>query len=139
MATATPDLTAILATLAQFAPPQDNSKGSHDTAGDVATPPIVGAASREKSVPRFIPDMEKPKDPRLRPQSQTSTASPKPMIDPATITTWQDGLRCVTKIAVQNAQFATCIKKVGLAILFTAVLIFELVDMVVDDGKSACA
>ncbi|SMQ49059.1 unnamed protein product [Zymoseptoria tritici ST99CH_3D7] len=33
------------------------------------------------------------------------------MIDPATITTWQEGLRCVTKIAAQNAQFAASIKR----------------------------
>ncbi|TKA37938.1 hypothetical protein B0A54_10540 [Friedmanniomyces endolithicus] len=52
----------------------------------------------------------KPQDPRLRPQSRAATASPKPMIDPATIITWQEGLRCLTKIAAQNAQFAVTIR-----------------------------
>ncbi|KAF2725071.1 hypothetical protein K431DRAFT_195231, partial [Polychaeton citri CBS 116435] len=36
---------------------------------------------------------------------------PKPTVDPATITTWQDGLRCVTKIAAQNANFAKAVKR----------------------------
>lgn len=53
-------------------------------------------------------------DPRLRPQSRTATASPSPTIDPATITTWQEGMRCVTKIIAQNARFGDSIKKVDL-------------------------
>ncbi|KAK5169664.1 uncharacterized protein LTR77_005642 [Saxophila tyrrhenica] len=108
--TATPDLQAILSTLAQFSAPVQNQESAQVTQNHDAQPRV------ETPIPRhFQPtppaDVEKPRtpDPRLRPQSR-SIASPKP-IDPATITTWQDGLRCVTKIAAQNAQFAATIKK----------------------------
>ncbi|QIW95761.1 hypothetical protein AMS68_001279 [Peltaster fructicola] len=50
-------------------------------------------------------------------QPQPATGIPSasqpvpPTIDPATITTWQEGLRCVTKIAAQNRSFAESIRK----------------------------
>lgn len=34
-----------------------------------------------------------------------------PLIDPATITEWKQGLRCVSKIAAQNANFAQIVRK----------------------------
>jgi hypothetical protein len=62
-----------------------------------------------------------PADPRLlnRSTSQQASALPKPqdrsstpLVDPATITEWKKGLRCVSKIATQNPDFAASIRKV---------------------------
>lgn len=102
----TPDLQSILATLASFAPPAQQSR--------TATPSAAGHdETRDESAKSATsPAQARIEDPRLRPQGRL-TASTKPMIDPSTITTWQDGLRCVTKIAAQNASFAASIKKVG--------------------------
>jgi len=102
----TPDLQAILATLSQFTNPAANGVAAHGNAGAVPYAPVVVAEAQH--APQAAAQ-----DPRLRPQSRSATASPKPMIDPATITTWQEGLRCVTKIAAQNAQFAVSIRRVS--------------------------
>ena len=106
-----PDLQAILATLAQFS-------GSNYIAPQDTTQLLPGLgfahAGIEQQNHAAVFDTDpglRPLDPRPRPQGR-SVSSPKP-IDPATITTWQDGLRCVTKIAAQNAQFAASIRKVG--------------------------
>jgi hypothetical protein len=45
-----------------------------------------------------------------RPQEKVST----PLIDPATITEWKQGLRCVSKIAQHNPEFAASVRKVQL-------------------------
>ncbi|EME41761.1 hypothetical protein DOTSEDRAFT_177099 [Dothistroma septosporum NZE10] len=87
MAEQTPDLQAILATLAQFSQ-QSNS----------ASPVSPGSSAEQLS------------DPRLTPHSQP-TPSNKPQIDPATITVWPDALRCVTKIAEQNKYLSVSIKR----------------------------
>ncbi|KAH7400738.1 hypothetical protein DE146DRAFT_472595 [Phaeosphaeria sp. MPI-PUGE-AT-0046c] len=59
-------------------------------------------------------------DPRLqhRPVTQNLSTTPKPqdrvstpLIDPATITEWKQGLRCVSKIAQHNPEFAASIRK----------------------------
>jgi hypothetical protein len=42
-----------------------------------------------------------------------STATP-PLIDPATITEWSHGLRCVHKIATQNPYFKMAIRKASI-------------------------
>ena len=41
------------------------------------------------------------------------------VIDPATITEWTAGLRCVNKIAVQNRDFAAAIKRVSFQLSVT--------------------
>ncbi|KAK3686861.1 hypothetical protein LTR37_019413 [Vermiconidia calcicola] len=104
-----PDLQAILSTLAQYAQPLQ--PGTFEETTQTSTPTNLGQAQSEppQPIPPPQPSIERAEDPRLRPQSR-STVSPKP-IDPATITTWQDGLRCVTKIAAQNAQFAATIRR----------------------------
>ncbi|KAK5680558.1 hypothetical protein LTS10_007490 [Elasticomyces elasticus] len=104
---APPDLQAILATLSQFtnATPDCLPTSQHDalSAYQYESPT---AAPTTASIPAA-----RAHDPRLRPQSRSATASPKPIVDPATIITWQEGLRCVTKIAAQNAQFAVSIRR----------------------------
>lgn len=105
MANPTLDLQTILASLAQYAPPLPAPHP--DNVVEQRT-----HAEQDSSTPSSQSLLPRADDPRPRPQSRNAaTASPKP-IDPATITTWQDGLRCVTKIAAQNAQFSVAIRKV---------------------------
>ncbi|TKA75804.1 hypothetical protein B0A55_06396 [Friedmanniomyces simplex] len=110
-----PDLQAILATLSQFTNP---TPVVTSTPGFEPQPTIYYDASlANQAVPPVLvpkpqpPPAPKPQDPRLRPQSRAATASPKPMIDPATIITWPEGLRCITKVAAQNAQFAISVRR----------------------------
>lgn len=60
-------------------------------------------------------------DPRLanRPAPQHRQHVPQPpersstpLIDPSTITEWKQGLRCVSKVAVQNPDFVPAVRKV---------------------------
>ncbi|KAK3637362.1 hypothetical protein LTR56_013712 [Elasticomyces elasticus] len=104
---APPDLQAILATLSQFtnATPDCLPTSQHD-----ALSAYQYEHSTAAPIPAVLPTV-RAHDPRLRPQSRSATASPKPIVDPATIITWQEGLRCVTKIAAQNAQFAVSIRR----------------------------
>ncbi|KXT18315.1 hypothetical protein AC579_956 [Pseudocercospora musae] len=106
--TATPDLAAILATLAKYK--GDGSSTEPNTPESRQTTPATSFTDGNKH--RAGSD-QKPQNPRLRPQSRSSvgTAPVKPMIDPATITVWSEGLRCVTKLAAQNAQFAESIRR----------------------------
>lgn len=119
-----PDLQSILATLAQFSQPspstlqQANSQPYFENAFDGFPSTIQGdnATATEQNASLKV---EAPTDPRLRgrPQSRAVTPVPTPqpknVIDPATITTWQEGLRCVTKIAAQNKMFEASIKRVS--------------------------
>jgi hypothetical protein len=57
--------------------------------------------------PRFMGRTPPPYSPYQAPQSRTST----PTIDPATITSWKHGLRCVNKIASQNPNFVGTVQK----------------------------
>jgi hypothetical protein len=70
---------------------------------------------------------QQPADPRLvnRAASQHLSSAPKPqdristpLIDPATITEWKQGLRCVSKIAQQNPEFAAAVRKVLTNIIY---------------------
>ncbi|KAK0337046.1 hypothetical protein LTR91_008871 [Friedmanniomyces endolithicus] len=107
----TPDLQAILATLSQFTNPAPTPVAAPPVASEPSSTNYydVSQALLPEPASQLLP-ASKPQDPRLRPQSRAATASPKPMIDPATIITWQEGLRCLTKIAAQNAQFAVVIR-----------------------------
>lgn len=107
-----PDLQSILADLARFATPAQSTEPAVDinrtsTQGDRVSTPL----QQDEPTSTSQSTLDRSDDPLLKPQSR-STASPKP-IDPATITTWQEGLRCVTKIAAQNAQFAATIRRVS--------------------------
>ena len=110
--TATPELQAILATLSKYTNPAGVAPAADLNA--TAYTSNTNSFRDDSSISTPQPTVaERPNDPRLRPQSRSAAASPKPLIDPATITTWQEGLRCVTKIAAQNAQFAASIRRVG--------------------------
>jgi hypothetical protein len=103
-----PDLQTILSNLARLSTPTQPVESPFNGV-NAGTPTSSNPGGFDRSL------ADRTDDPRVRPQSRSAaTASPKPTIDPATITTWQEGLRCVTKIATQNAQFAASIRKVSL-------------------------
>lgn len=97
---AVPDLATVLRELAAFAP----------------------APAPQPSVPvSQIPELnnlQQTLDPRPVPQHRqhlmASNDRPRtPPIDPATIAEWAPGLRCVSKIAAQNPDFAGSIRRVS--------------------------
>lgn len=116
-----PELASVLATLARFATPaatslpSDQISASEDAARSVYSRYENGFGD-SANVQHVL--QEQTADPRLRPQhrstpiSRSSTPLAKAVIDPATITDWREGLRCVTKIAAQNANFSATIKRV---------------------------
>ncbi|KAF4552251.1 Hypothetical protein D9617_10g072320 [Elsinoe fawcettii] len=87
-----PNLADILSTLSKFAPPAtDNVLGPHERhpkvdGANVSSYNASGATS-------------------TRPISSQGT-----VVDPASITEWSAGLRCVSKIATQNPHFASAIR-----------------------------
>jgi hypothetical protein len=122
-----PDLQAILATLAQYSqqnateqpPPQTPYQPVESNHATLSVPENnnLSAALHNARVESVSVD------PRLRgrPQSRSITPVQPPkqdqpqqpsVIDPATITVWQDALRCVTKIAAQNKMFEATIRRV---------------------------
>ncbi len=108
------DIQAILDNLARFAPPVQHGQIVHHQEGvttSASAGPTIGDRDDEIELP--LAPSERARDSGVRPQRRLNAAS-KPTIDPATITTWQDGLRCVTKIATQSAQFADSIRRVSL-------------------------
>lgn len=93
------DLDAILRTLASlpkpeeqqgYAQPQESYLLQPHTRVD---PRLAGRSLQPQSMPK--------------PQARSAT----PLIDPATIIDWKQGLRCVSKIAAQNPQFSMSIRK----------------------------
>ena len=106
-----PDLQAILDNLAQYAPTANTAPSWQRSEAQphharTQVPQIRATDDQSSQLDRALQPQP------LRPQGR-STTSPKPLIDPATITTWQEGLRCVTKLAAQNAQFAAGIRRVS--------------------------
>jgi hypothetical protein len=125
-----PDLQAILATLAQYSQ-QNNAGQPPQQTPYQPVPPIHATPSipENNNLAAILQNarVESPvsADPRLRgrPQSRSITPAQPPkqdqvqppsVIDPATITVWQDALRCVTKIAAQNKMFEATIRRVSL-------------------------
>ncbi|KAG8626898.1 hypothetical protein KVT40_005843 [Elsinoe batatas] len=86
-----PNLADILSTLSKFATPADQIQQQQ------SVHPLVDTYGQRQ-------DRFKETTP-LRPQPSSG-----PVIDPATITEWSTGLRCVSKIATQNPNFANAIK-----------------------------
>lgn len=99
------DLASILATLSQFAAPVQ----SYNTASDV----VIQQDVRKDSDYDPYDAYEPPALEASRQLSESRTPQSQPsVIDPATITEWSAGLRCVSKVAAQNRQFADTIKRV---------------------------
>lgn len=96
---APPDLASVLATLAQFAPPEIIEKAAKPHA--------------ESHAAYSQPSLDVVADPRLQRGRSNTPLPDKSVIDPATITEWSAGLRCMSKIAAQNQSFAESIRMVG--------------------------
>ncbi|KAF1921146.1 hypothetical protein BDU57DRAFT_38614 [Ampelomyces quisqualis] len=115
------DLASILATLAnlqqQGSSAIQNQEQGYDTnqtyqsyQEDAPAYPIQqGLPYHQTADPRLLNrsiSQHLPTTPKL--QNRVST----PLIDPATITEWKQGLRCVSKIAQHNPDFAASVRKV---------------------------
>ncbi len=92
------DLDAILRTLASLPKPEEQGQYQPQDQNvsqqqPTADPRLAGRSVLIHSAPQ--------------PQVRSST----PLIDPATIIDWKQGLRCVSKIAAQNPQFAVSVRK----------------------------
>lgn len=93
------DLDAILRTLASLPKPEEQQvqHQPHDTylpyQQPTSDPRLAGRSSQLQPIPK--------------PQARSST----PLIDPATIIDWKQGLRCVSKIAAQNPHFSVSVRK----------------------------
>lgn len=139
--TVPPDLASILATLAQFAPQQQGQQQAPPPAATTPTitDPRLQRRQQQNAQSSFQPSHEKhpkqvdhssssynpqaavfqPVKPQGRstpqpPRTSTPQQEQQTIIDPATITEWSAGLRCVTKIAAQNPMFADKIRGVSL-------------------------
>jgi hypothetical protein len=127
-----PDLQTILATLAQYTQQSTSSATPPPAPQPTATLssfPTIPATEDNTQAASYNASIETvPADPRLRGRPQSRSTTPfqaqngqpqqiqpqsSSVIDPATITVWQDGLRCVTKIASQNKMFEASIRKVS--------------------------
>ncbi|THW80436.1 hypothetical protein D6D19_00463 [Aureobasidium pullulans] len=135
--TVPPDLASILATLAQFAPQQQEQQQAPPPAATTPTitDPRLQRRQQQNAQSSFQPSYEKHPKPvdhssssynpqaavfqPVKPQGRSTPQPPKTftpqqeqqtIIDPATITEWSAGLRCVTKIAAQNPMFADKIR-----------------------------
>lgn len=119
------NLEQILQTLANLPQAQNVMQPDHHQSLDSQPAAVLNGATLGSfsSIPKSqLPNQERSLDPRLndrnppqhhpassRPQPPPRTATPA--IDPATITDWKHGLRCVSKIAAQNPGFEASIRK----------------------------
>lgn len=136
--TVPPDLASILATLAQFAPQQQQQDQQPPPPPTATTPTITDPRLQRRQnnqpysqIPQHLQQNNTQSSTAYNPQaavfqpitsqhlttsqpSRTSTPQQQEqtIIDPATITEWSAGLRCVTKIAAQNPLFAEKIRGV---------------------------
>lgn len=116
------DLAQLLQTLANLPKPQNTTPQPPEQAYDPSQPLIRAenvAPSHHPAQAGISYGHEQSLDPRLSsrpqpssrqhptPQNRTST----PVIDPATITEWKHGLRCVNKLAAQNPNFVSSVQK----------------------------
>ncbi|KAF9697262.1 hypothetical protein EKO04_005000 [Ascochyta lentis] len=110
------DLEAILRTLANLPKPEDpllqNPQDFYTQSqpGDNQHQTLAPEQHRSHQLPPADPRLagRSPQPPVLpKPQARSST----PLIDPATIVDWKSGIRCVSKIAAQNPDFAASVRK----------------------------
>lgn len=119
------DLEKILQTLASLPKaadvPQQDYQQVYDPSEANAGFTAAGLASFPSTQASTFQGYSQHQDPRLngRPASQYRQTPPTPQnrtgtptIDPSTITEWKHGLRCVNKIATQNPNFVSTIRKV---------------------------
>ncbi|KAJ4349838.1 uncharacterized protein N0V89_008457 [Didymosphaeria variabile] len=117
------DLEQILATLASLpqttshpVPPQQQFPTPDQVQGQTDSPPASHSLAQTGISHGYV----QAQDPRLTTRPPAALANHQPLhrsqtstlvIDPATITEWKHGLRCVNKIATQNLTFVPAIQK----------------------------
>jgi len=121
-----PDLASVLRTLAALAPansqqPAQNIASAVQPSLELSYDPTLPLqaslhhpASIEQNIIQATSTVaEHQAVPQHRPsiQDPPRSNSAPPLIDPATITEWSHGLRCVSKIAAQNPSFKIAIRK----------------------------
>lgn len=106
------DLEAILRTLASLPKPDVQPQQDH------AQSHSGGDQYQNFAIEQQQPNQLHAADPRLAGRSPQPPSLPKPqarssapLINPATIIDWKSGLRCVSKIAAQNPDFVTSVRK----------------------------
>ncbi|KAJ9668059.1 hypothetical protein H2201_001865 [Coniosporium apollinis] len=133
-----PDLASVLRTLASFAPlatsqasphpgvPTEDFSAQYQPDQPSLLPGLGihphGYTGSNGAPPSgdVIQEALPPRDPQLQPQPQHRTSIPPPstvaegtatsLIDPASITEWRQGLRCVNKVSAQNPSFKRVIQ-----------------------------
>lgn len=106
------DLEAILRTLAGLPKPEGQQLSQPESL-NFGT--FAQSSATEQNVLHQIADPRlagRPAPSKLQAPPQPQSRSSTPLIDPATIIDWKQGLRCVSKIAAQNPDFAASIRKV---------------------------
>jgi len=116
------DLAQILATLASLPKPEAQSSQDQQQPYEPSHNNQGYQSIQHQYPPEQVNAHQQSADPRLagRPAPQHRHPAPKPqervsspLIDPSTITEWKQGLRCVSKIAARNPEFAPAIRKVA--------------------------
>lgn len=109
------DLEAILRTLASLPKPEEQPQDPHDLHAQSHS---EGDRNQNHATDSRLSHQLPTADPRLAGRSPQLPSLPKPqarsstpLIDPATIIDWKSGLRCVSKIAAQNPEFAASVRK----------------------------
>ncbi|EFQ88459.1 hypothetical protein CFE70_009839 [Pyrenophora teres f. teres 0-1] len=114
------DLAQILATLASLPKPEPQPSQDQQQPNEHFYDNQGYQNSQEQHLPEQVNTHQQSADPRLigrsapqhrhpAPKQQETVSSP--LIDPSTITEWRQGLRCVSKIAARNPEFAPAIRK----------------------------
>ncbi|KAL9119774.1 MAG: hypothetical protein Q9187_003669 [Circinaria calcarea] len=122
----TPDLAAVLRTLAAYSQPQPQAHShSHQLTPQLLAlgPPFSGDSSKDDledgeydpKEPMLLPTERRhsqARPPRPSPSTAPTAITPKtPQVDPTTITTWPAALRHVTKLVARNEAIAARIRK----------------------------
>ncbi|KAG9201195.1 hypothetical protein G6514_005924 [Epicoccum nigrum] len=111
------DLDAILATLAglQQKPQEEQARQYPSSRSQEPFQPPQESFPQQQQQQQ---QQEYTPDPRLagrttipKPQAKSSASAATPLIDPATIIDWKQGLRCVSKIAALNPEFAGKVRR----------------------------
>lgn len=103
------DLAAILATLANLPKPEAQPYQDQQAYEQHYAPAPSNHYQQQPADPRLV---GRPAPQHRQPHAKPHDRVASPLIDPSTITEWKQGLRCVSKIATQNPDFAPAVRKV---------------------------
>ncbi|KAI9704512.1 MAG: hypothetical protein M1820_005586 [Bogoriella megaspora] len=115
----TPDLASVLATLREFAPPQQQQQYAQYQQDRVPEQSLQPQHNNSETVNNGVFDDPRPstKQDLVTPSQDSRSNTPArdsprpPRVDTTTIIDWPSGLKAVSKAAAQNAAFADSIRK----------------------------